>query len=236
MFLLLLFPILFPILVQSIELNFQTFEKTIVSKLGTDETHGVLVTGTPKLINNNLSVFEVNDDYLFRYLGMEEGSISLISLKDNLTNFNTWVSNETVVEEDGNIAFDVNAFLSNKESPQVPQQRNKMNNELNLYMDNELYKKHINVILFYRDNFEAKTLANIIHKQPQHPNITYNCWDVLRSDPPVFIDTIPSIGITSEILEQRIPILRPPVNDQTLQLFIEANLKEIAIKEPHNKT
>jgi len=228
--------LLFPMLVQCFELNFQTFEKTIVSKLGTDETYGVLVTGTPKLINNNLPVFEVNDDYLFRYLGMEEGSISLISLKDNLTNFNTWVFNETVVEEDGNIAFDVNAFLTNKESPQVPQQRNEMNNELNLYMDNELYKKHVNVILFYRDNVEAKTLANIIHKQPATDNITYNCWDVLRSDPPVFIDTIPSIGITSEILEQRIPILRPPVNYETLQLFIEANLKEIAIKEARKKT
>ena len=232
MFLLLLFP-----MVASLQdISMGTFENILLNELHADGSNGVIVSGNPKLINNKFPVFNVVDDYLFRYLGMEEESISLLSLKDNRTNFDTWTSNETVVETDGNTAYDVNTLLEKKQkySPQVFKQQNEMNKELNLYMDNEAYKGDVNVILFFRDNREALELANMIHQQ-NFTGVTYNCWDVLRSDPPIFIDTIPSIGITSNILKHRIPILRHPVNNETLKTFIEANLKEIAIKEAYDR-
>tara|TARA_B100000795_G_scaffold259243_1_gene234055 strand:+ start:942 stop:1619 length:678 start_codon:yes stop_codon:yes gene_type:complete len=218
------------------DISMVTFENILLNELHADGSNGVIVSGNPKLINNKFPVFNVVDDYLFRYLGMEEESISLLSLKDNRTNFDTWTSNETVVETDGNTAYDVNTLLEKKQkySPQVFKQQNEMNKELNLYMDNEAYKGDVNVILFFRDNREALELANMIHRQ-NFTGVTYNCWDVLRSDPPIFIDTIPSIGITSNILKHRIPILRHPVNNETLKTFIEANLKEIAIKEAYDR-
>tara|TARA_B110000977_G_C10972398_1_gene452821 strand:+ start:78 stop:776 length:699 start_codon:yes stop_codon:yes gene_type:complete len=227
---------LFPIVASYQDIGINTFESKILNRLPKDGSHGILTTGNPALINNNLPVFNVIDDSLFRYLGMEEGSVSLISLKDNRTNFDTWLFNETTVETDGSIAFDVNALLETKQTnPQVFEQENKMNKELNLFMDNEAYKGNVNVILFFRDEVKAMALANMIHQQ-NFINVTYNCWDMLKSDPPIFIDTIPSIGITSKVLQERIPILRYPVNNETLKTFIEANLKEIAIKEARNKT
>ena len=224
--------LLFTIVASLKDMTMTTFENIIINELHTDGSNGVIVSGNHKLINNKFPVFNVVDDYLFRYLGMQEGSISLISLKDNRTNFDTWTSNETVLEPGGNTAYDVNTLLEKKQHqpPQVFKQQNKMNKELDLYMDNDAYKGNVNVILFFRDNTEALELANIIHQQ-NFTNVTYTCWDVLRSDPPVFIDTIPSIGITSDILKHRIPILRHPVNNETLKTFIQANLKEIAIKE-----
>ena len=229
--------LLFPLVVHSIDINSSSFDKIILKKLQTDGSNGILTTGNPKLINNNLPVFNVVDNYLYRFLGMEQASISLISLKDNATNFDTWVLNETVVESDGTLAFDVNTLIEHRNNilPQVFKQKNQMNEKLNLYMDNEVYKGHVNVILFFRDEAEAMSLANMINKQ-NFANVTYNCWDVLQSDPPTFIDTVPSIGITSEVLQERIPILRYPVNNNTLKTFIEANLKEIAIKEARSKT
>ena len=90
------------------------------------------------------------------------------------------------------------------------------------------------MVLFFRNHAEAMTLAGLIHTM-NYSNVTYQCWDILQSDPPVAIDMIPSIGITSKVLEHRIPLLQVEANEKTLRWFIEANLKELAIKEARDQ-
>tara|TARA_B110000879_G_C11120245_1_gene491416 strand:+ start:84 stop:803 length:720 start_codon:yes stop_codon:yes gene_type:complete len=219
------------------DVTFATFEELVLAKAPSDDARIVFAHGNSKVINHwNTTIFQTNDDNLSKYMGINTNTISLISLTKNRTDFDTWLFNETIIEPNGDIVFDISDLLEFqvKSKPHVFAQTTLMHPQLKLTLDNNIYKKNVNVVLFFRNHAEAMTLAGLIHTM-NYSNVTYQCWDILQSDPPVAIDMIPSIGITSKVLEHRIPLLQVEANEKTLRWFIEANLKELAIKEAQDQ-
>ena len=218
------------------DITFESFESNIMDLSPLDGTK-IIFSQHDITFNNpsDVPIFKVCDAKLAKYLGMQNlQDISIIQMKENVTNFDTWIWNGVEIDSGGNTLVDVDTVLD-EATPKSFVQTGKMNKALQLVEKQDIFENDLHIVVFFRNASEATHLANLVHNIKQ--DVAKSCWDVLVSDPPYEITRIPSIGITSRKVfgYNHIPILNMPPSDYSLNVFVNANIKELNMVLERNK-
>lgn len=209
------------------DVSFKTFEEDILSVNPIDGTKIVFSRGDVTYQNAaDIPVFKTSDNDLAEYLGMHnQQDICVLEMKNNVTDFDTWIWNN-IVEEDQPVDMDtVFAEASLKEF----KQSGEMNHRLQLIEKQDIFENELNIIVFFKNASNAIKMSKMVRNIDA--SISKSCWDVLQSDPPHSVTKIPSIGITSPTIfgHEHVSILTMPTCNHSLNAFVNANIKELEI-------
>ena len=210
------------------ELTFKTFETEILEVAPTDGTKIVFSRGPISFKNaGDIPIFNVVDNYLADYLGMRD--ICYIELKNNRTDFDTWVWDGVEIQPDGSTVVDIETVFAEATLKEY-KQTGQMNKALNLLEKQDIFEHDLNIVVFFKNATSAIHLSKLVHNL--NADISKSCWNVLHSDPPTFLKRIPSIGITSPKIfgKKHISLLMSVPQQDVLDTFVNANIKELEIK------
>jgi len=218
------------------EVNSTNFERYVLENVKQDNDKILFVSGVQNMKSIiDMPVFRIEDALLEKYLGMTaETPISVISMKNNLTDFNTYVLKDTIVSHTGEFEYDITTFIeninSNVSQSQTFNQTGEIHPVLKMITDNDIYKQGPHATLFfYNTDFKTTYMAKMMIDIAKQYDITVSCWDLLISDPPseLTYKHFPSIGMTfPQIYGKHIAQLKFPIVKQTIHNFIEANARE----------
>ena len=219
-----------------VEVNSSNFESYVQENVQQDNDKILFVLGVQNIKSDvDLPVFRVEDVLLEKYLGMNsDAPISLISMKNNLTDFNTYVLEDMAVSPTGAFEYDITTFVENVNSnaikPKTFNQTGEIHPILRMPQENDIYKEGPHATLFfYNTDLKTTYMARLLIELSKQFSITFGCWDMLISDPPTDLSFkhFPSIGMTSpQIYGKHIAQLKFPIVKQTIRDFIEANVRE----------
>lgn len=230
-----------------VEINSTTFEPYVLKHVHQDGDNVLFTYGIQniRLEQIDIPVFRVEDVNLGIFLGLSpENPVSIISMKGNLTDFDTYALSSVEIAPSGVLVYDVTTFLSNINNvtitPVLFKQSDKMHSTLQMKMDNDIYKENAPHITLFFSNVDDVTIQMAIRMREVavKSNMTYSCWDLLQSDPPIQLNykRIPSVGMTSKSTHgENIVQLRHPINEETIGKFVQANINEYNIKKPNKK-
>lgn len=205
----------------------KTFEEDIMSTNPVDGTKFVFSRTDVRFTNTDgITVFKTSDTDLAEYLGMyEQQDICVIEMKNNVTDFDTWIWNGRLTENEPINMDTVFAEANLKEFKQT----GGFNQQLQLLEKQNIFENEINIIVFFKNASNAIDMATLVRNIDT--DIPKSCWNVLQSDPPPTITKIPSIGITSPTVfgTKHVSMLTLPAREHSLNAFVKANIKELEI-------
>jgi len=217
-------------------INVENFEPYVMENVKNDGSKILFTLGIQNIKNIvDVPVFRVEDVKLGQYLGMTpDRPVSLISMKDNLTDFDTYQFGGVEVDATGEEVYDITSFVGLVEkkeiSPLTWRQSERTHPTLNMRLLNDIFREdqRVHVTLFFSSvNDKTVQLAKDVVNIATKLNVTYGCWDLMVSDPPVELryKTFPSVGATG-VYGEYIAQLRYPIYNETIHTFIEANVNE----------
>jgi len=209
------------------DLTLQTFEAGILEVAPVDGTKIVFSRGPIAFKNaGDLPIFNVVDNDLADYLGMQD--ICYIEMKNNRTDFDTWVWDGAEVQPDGSTVVDIDTIFTEATLKEY-KQSGQMNKALKLFEKQNIFEHDLNMVVFFKNATAAIHLSNLVHNVKA--DISKSCWNVLHSDPPAYVKHIPSIGITSPKIfgDKHISLLMSVPHQNVLDTFVNANIKELKV-------
>jgi len=208
--------------------TFADFETTLASKYDGYES-----VWSAAHVDCEVDSYTTQDPFLKRFLGIsEEYPYVLLKVKDNLTNFDTFVWEadtwaETTASGDWTPQEQINTLRAMNVTPKVWDQPSGVHAGLNLtYAPSALNTSDVNVILYFVDAQAALPLARLLKsQQPEFPSIHFYCWDLMISDAPRVLEYAPSIAVHNYAVHQdEIIEIQQPFDLETLGHFLQANL------------
>jgi len=209
-------------------MDFDIFTATMVSK-----SDGYESVWSKNFIDCDVDSFMTEDTFLEKFLGIsDEYPYVLLKLKDNVTNFDTYVWDSAewnTVTPTGDLAIreQINTLRSVNATPKLWRQPTGENPELNLtYAPNTFNKTTVNVILYYMNSTKAAPIAQLfVETQQQYPDINFYCWDLMIADAPKLLQYSPSVGIYNyKVHDEDIVEIQQPFDLDGFVQFIDANV------------
>lgn len=211
------------------DVTLKTFESNVLSINPVDGTKIVFSRGDVMFKNAaDITVFKTSDNDLTEYLGMREQDICVLEMKNNVTDFDTWIWNNAFDDDE---PVDMDTIFAEATLKEF-KQSGEMNHPLQLVEKQDIFEHDLNIIVFFKNASNAIKMSQMVRNIDA--NISKSCWDVLQSDPPSSVIKIPSIGITSPKIfgNKHVSILAVPLSNYSLNVFVNANIKEL---EMNNK-
>tara|TARA_B100000780_G_C21119261_1_gene453197 strand:+ start:704 stop:1423 length:720 start_codon:yes stop_codon:yes gene_type:complete len=207
----------------------KTFEDAIMSIKPIDGTK-IVFSRTDVMFKNaaDIPIFKAADDDIAEYLGMhDQQDICVIEMKNNVTDFDTWIWNDMEVQPNGEYLVDMDTVFAEANLKEF-KQSGKMNRQLQLVEKQDIFENDLNMIVFFKNESEAIALSKLVHNFAH----SKSCWNVLQADPPRGVTKIPSIGITLPKVfgREHVSILTLPASEYSLNMFVNANIKELEMK------
>mgnify|MGYP006080894339 CR=1 FL=1 len=207
------------------QISLDTFETDIMSTDPEDGSKIVISRHNISFKNaGGLPIFQVDDTDLVHYLGPQY--ISVIELKDNVTDFDMWTWDGHI---DPNGIIDMDSVLSEATRKEF-KQSGQMNVKLQLIEKQNIFEDDLHIVVFFKNETEAMEISHLVNNIDA--DISKSCWNVFSSDPPSSVRKIPSVGITSRNVfgYEHVSILSVPISEYSLNAFVNANIKELKMK------
>ena len=167
----------------------------------------------PGYTYKQIPTFVVGDEKLGRFLGVKENSAVILEMYDDRSDFNI---------------YDYDASLDypwGEKFPKSFKQPDGKNEELDLEYGSEIISDAVQVTLVYEDVKSALKYADMISSmKSRFPSVLYRCWDIIESDIGKHDFKFPAIVVSSESHGDKLYALRGRVTEESLFLFIEANV------------
>jgi len=222
----------------SYAMNYHDFESTLVSKFDGYES-----VWSKNYIDCDVDSFVTQDPMLEKFLGInDEYPYVLLKLKDNVTDFDTFVWetsewNEVSASGDITTKEQINTLRSMNATPKTWTQPEGANDALNLtYAPAVFNDTKVVIVLYYSNESLAAPIAELlVETQDKYPNIEFYCWDLVVADSPQPLKYNPSVGIHNyQVHKDEIIELQQPFTRDTFHQFIEANVAMVQFYESLN--
>jgi len=168
---------------------------------------------SPGYSYKQIPTFEVGDNKLGRFLGIENDSAVILEMYDSRNNFNI---------------YDYDASLDypwGDKHPKKFKQLTGKNSELDLEYATKIISDVVQVTLVYEDVKPALKYANMISlMKSRFPSVLYRCWDIIESDIGKHNFAFPVIVVSSASHGDKLYALHGQVTKDSLFMFIEANV------------
>lgn len=215
--------------------SFHDFETTLMNK--EDGYESVWSTSE---IECDIDSYKVDDTFLQRYLGINKNyPYVLLTLKENVTNFDIHVWEDIVNSDDLPVNEQINILRNMKDTiaPKIWNQPNGTNHVLELpYVQGTL--PSLSFVLYYTNSTNTATIAMAqIMKatKVKYPTISFFCWDLMISDGPAPFLYNPTLTVyNTKVHGSDLKELEQPFDEVQFGYFVEANIGMMEINNNYH--
>ena len=196
----------------AVPVDWSTFEASLLQNTNQDGDM-VLFNGrnNPGYFFEEIPVFVVGDKKLERFLNVSADAAVVLEMYNNRTDFHVY-------------DFSPESLLVNN-IRKVFKQPVGMNQKLGLEFASEINSDDMQITLVYDDEENAKSISKILTDlAPEVPTSTFKCWDIIESDIGPHLFDYPAVVVSSKAHGDQFHSLQPPLNKESIRLFIEANV------------
>lgn len=170
----------------------------------------------PGLTFSNIPTFIIGDEKLERFLDLEPDKAVVLEMYKDRSDFHVYDFNPKVRPPWG--------FKIPKEFKQPEGIHEKLNLE---YADN-IRNEKLQFTLVFDDSNKAIGLSNKMNALVEKfPNALFKCWDIIESDIGHHTFDYPSIVVSSLAHGDKIYDMKPPITNNTLEMFVRANVLKV---------
>jgi len=167
--------------------------------------------GNPGHSFDNIPALVVGDNKLERFLNVSADAAVVLEMFNNRTDFHVY-------------DFSAESLLANDIRKSFKQPVG-MNEKLGLEFASEIKSETLQITLVYDDEENANSISKILTGlEATFPTATFKCWDIIEADIGPHLFDYPAVVVSSKAHGDQFYSLQPPLNEDSILLFVEANV------------